>query len=409
MAAAYVMPSYVPTETLLTEFRQITSVLNQSGTFPETQNNHNKFNSSCGKAKSKCKREGRVVEDVKEEPASKKQHSEKSEQGRSSRMRYPNVKPLLPAQRSKAISASSKLDARCVVGDIFDNISDDGVDLDDGMLFSPEDQIHETENSGIKFDDCSRASEEYAESENDFRTKIRTPLSSGHSPVSLFSNCKSTSRKRLNQIVPYPRKPRQADYSCSICSEDYQCTVNENPWWAVYKHECPHCKQFQIPRIDISTASNAIELDPNVIALYGEGIEDGGDDEDSDNIDECNGMDEDDIEDLDFESEDDSFEFREPANPASTDDEIDSMKKDEASKLLILMCHARTCSGRHSSPKHEEICRSTKFLMLHIRDCKGMDGQGRECQFPWCKPCKKMLKHLSSCSNPEACDICCPL
>lgn len=33
----------------------------------------------------------------------------------------------------------------------------------------------------------------------------------------------------------------------------------------------------QIPRIDINAPSNAIELDPNVAALYGEGVADSGD------------------------------------------------------------------------------------------------------------------------------------
>ena len=33
----------------------------------------------------------------------------------------------------------------------------------------------------------------------------------------------------------------------------------------------------QIPRIDINAPSNAIELDPNVSALYGEGVADSSD------------------------------------------------------------------------------------------------------------------------------------
>ncbi len=31
---------------------------------------------------------------------------------------------------------------------------------------------------------------------------------------------------------------------------------------------------LQVPRIDITAPSNAVELDPNVAALYGEGLED---------------------------------------------------------------------------------------------------------------------------------------
>ena len=78
-------------------------------------------------------------------------------------------------------------------------------------------------------------------------------------------------RRRLNQIVPNPRKPRTADYTCSICNESYQLIVTDNPWWAVYTHECPACRKIQIPRIDINNVNNAIELDPNIVALYGEG------------------------------------------------------------------------------------------------------------------------------------------
>ena len=54
--------------------------------------------------------------------------------------------------------------------------------------------------------------------------------------------------------------------------------------WAVYMHECPRCKQIQIPRLDINTPSNAIELDPNTMALYGEGLEDGGEDGNADDF-----------------------------------------------------------------------------------------------------------------------------
>ena len=37
------------------------------------------------------------------------------------------------------------------------------------------------------------------------------------------------------------------------------------------------CCRHQIPRIDINAPSNAIELDPNVSALYGEGVADSSD------------------------------------------------------------------------------------------------------------------------------------
>lgn len=35
----------------------------------------------------------------------------------------------------------------------------------------------------------------------------------------------SRRRRRLNQIVPNPRKPRQAEYHCSVCNEPYSCIV----------------------------------------------------------------------------------------------------------------------------------------------------------------------------------------
>ena len=58
--------------------------------------------------------------------------------------------------------------------------------------------------------------------------------------------------------------------------------VQENSWWAIYRHSCPHCGEVQVPRIDINAEQNAMELDVNVMALYGEGGD--GDEEDSDEV-----------------------------------------------------------------------------------------------------------------------------
>ena len=162
-------------------------------------------------------------------------------------------------------------------------------------------------------------------------------------------------RRRLNLIVPNPRKPRTADYMCSLCTEMYQVVVGDNPWWAVYSQQCPQCKQQQVPRIDINSASNAIELDPNVMALYGEGVEDSGDDE-------CEGGSE--------EEDEAEKDFDEEAVAAAAEADQDDLRNDvhpfdgegllaaeEASKLLVLMCHARSCTGIHASPKHSEICK----------------------------------------------------
>lgn len=162
-------------------------------------------------------------------------------------------------------------------------------------------------------------------------------------------------RRRLNLIVPNPRKPRTADYMCSLCTEMYQVVVGDNPWWAVYSQQCPQCKQQQVPRIDINSASNAIELDPNVMALYGEGVEDSGDEE-------CEGGSE--------EEDEAEKDFDEEAVAAAAEADQDDLRNDvhpfdgegllaveEASKLLVLMCHARSCTGVHASPKHSEICK----------------------------------------------------
>jgi transcription elongation factor Elf1 len=222
----------------------------------------------------------------------------------------------------------------------------------------------------------------------------------------------SRRRRRLNQIVPNPRKPRQADYNCSVCNEAYSCIVQDNPWWAVYHHECPKCHLIQVPRIDIGLNSNAVENDPNVTALYGEGIDDSGDEGDEDSCSE-DGNDNEDEENILVSGDNNTS----PNDELAAEDEVDDEKpfdgegllgQEEASKLLVLMCHARTCSGHHASPKHAEICRSTKFLMLHIRDCTGRDLHARECKFPWCLPCKKMLRHLTRCYDPANCAVCNP-
>jgi hypothetical protein len=245
-------------------------------------------------------------------------------------------------------------------------------------------------------------------------------------------------RRRLNQIVPNPRKSRTADYTCSLCSEPYQVVVPENPWWAVYTHECPKCKQKQIPRIDINAPANAVELDPNVVALYGEGVEDSDDegvdfsDEDEDEDEEGASQAQSVIAAQEGDGDRTSLENLEPtwdgvvaaagggggggggggdAVKVEEDQPFDGeglLAKEEASKLLVLMCHARSCTGSHSSDKHAEICKSTKYLMLHIRDCRGTDLHGRDCLFPWCRPCRKMLRHLTQCYVPDTCNVCNP-
>lgn len=207
-------------------------------------------------------------------------------------------------------------------------------------------------------------------------------------------------RRRLSQIVPNPRKPRIADYICSLCNEQYQHSIVENSWWAVAYQQCKKCNQMQIPRIDIMAEANAIEHDPNVQALYGEGLEDSGDEQiiEGDTTEE--GLYQEGEEEVGQEGAEEGDHFGSGADGL--------LEREEASKLLVLMCHARTCTGVHNSTKHAEICRSTKFLMLHIRDCSGVDVHGRPCRFPWCLPCKRMLQHLTHCYDPTSCSVCNP-
>lgn len=80
----------------------------------------------------------------------------------------------------------------------------------------------------------------------------------------------------------------------------------------------------------------------------------------------------------------------------------------EASRLLILMGHASSCPGRHKSAKHGEVCRSTKWMMLHVRDCPGTTSSYDVCPFAWCRKVKHLLFHLVSCTKPLCCAICAP-
>lgn len=61
---------------------------------------------------------------------------------------------------------------------------------------------------------------------------------------------------------------------------------------------------------------------------------------------------------------------------------------------------------RHESTKAEEVCRSAKWLMLHVRDCPGTTLTDDVCPFPWCRKVKHLLYHLLSCTVPHECDIC---
>ena len=81
---------------------------------------------------------------------------------------------------------------------------------------------------------------------------------------------------------------------------------------------------------------------------------------------------------------------------------------DHAARLLILMGHASTCPCHHRSSKHRDVCKSTKYLMLHVRDCPGTTSTLDVCPFPWCRKVKHLMYHLVSCIDSENCPICSP-
>lgn len=65
--------------------------------------------------------------------------------------------------------------------------------------------------------------------------------------------------------------------------------------------------------------------------------------------------------------------------------------------------------GRHRSENHNDVCRSTKWMMLHARDCPGTTVTSDICPFPWCRKVKHFLYHLVSCETPSECPICSPV
>merc|ERR1711988_147074 len=227
---------------------------------------------------------------------------------------------------------------------------------------------------------------------------------------------------------------KEVEYQCSSCRNVYSSKQKLNPWWALVKERCPDCGESQIPRIDITSQQNQIDCHPALLAEEGE----------EENEDE-------DLEafsiDLNYTrgniSMEDSVVSKKDNTKtvlSRTENLEDNVKKDrgdgterigmtgiaihngslaeveetnalnpaQAAQLLVLISHARTCSGKHESFGQREICRATKFLMLHIRDCDGKLLDGSDCCFSWCKPCKNLLTHLVSCSHQENCTVCNP-
>lgn len=168
-------------------------------------------------------------------------------------------------------------------------------------------------------------------------------------------------------------------FHCFSCRKAYYCIVQDNPWYSVARHTCPHCNQCQIPTLDILLPINARELDPNLDYFYHQ-IQD-NEFIDLNEVDDC---------------EDFALEFNEPVFRLVFSEYLQESEKPLHKivnlRLLALVIHAvRCCSGQHSNVKQANLCRQTKILLLHISRCRSLD-----CLFPYCPPCRSVLCYLSS-------------
>lgn len=267
----------------------------------------------------------------------------------------------------------------------------------------------------------------------------------------------NASKAPAGTIAAKNKGPRSVEYVCALCNETYASTCDVNPWWALTSHDCPKCSKTQIPRIDISVSANAIEYHPALLAhaedstssnsggasAASSGATGGGN---SMQINPSHvavspaflqtpsmGVPVGDFSKYPSDSEA-SSSFRSNENGESSDetlsddsdeDQLSPAEKAEnerfgknykgptfnswdASRLLILLSHASTCPGRHKDPRQREVCRSAKYLMLHVRDCSGTTSGFDVCPFPWCRKVKHLLYHLVSCVDPTNCEICTP-
>ncbi|VEU40384.1 unnamed protein product [Pseudo-nitzschia multistriata] len=249
-------------------------------------------------------------------------------------------------------------------------------------------------------------------------------------------------RKKPGHCKPGQKKkgPRVVEYLCSQCSEAYSSTCEFNPWWALAQHKCPKCGKTQIPRIDISSPANTIEYHPALLSHLEDGgrgnagsipsngvravvpampivsqIPDGASDVNSESDSDLSELSDDNIsigslKAAELESDLRSMTPAERAEHETFGSEYKGpvLSDEHASKLLILMGHAATCPCQHKLEKHRDVCRSVKYMMLHVRDCPGTTSTFDVCPFPWCRKVKHLLYHLVSCKEPDQCAICSP-
>ncbi|KAL7485169.1 hypothetical protein ACHAW6_010779 [Cyclotella cf. meneghiniana] len=265
-----------------------------------------------------------------------------------------------------------------------------------------------------------------------------------------------TSAPRSKKNAAYG--PRTVEYVCAVCNETYISTCEFNPWWALTSHDCPKCGKPQIPKLDISTPANEIDYHPALlsqednaklpsssmaasantsnpaatasqsaqpvqympkppahvkknlflsdseVSFTDESDGEGG----SGKYDESS-----EEEDTNYDNDMDSVtrEERAEREDFGFDYKGEVLSEDQAKRLLVLIEHASVCPGRHRSAKHRNVCHSTKYMMLHVRDCCGLLSNGDVCPFPWCRKTKHLLYHLLTCTKNDdgsKCSICCP-
>ncbi|GAX18384.1 hypothetical protein FisN_15Lh321 [Fistulifera solaris] len=243
-----------------------------------------------------------------------------------------------------------------------------------------------------------------------------------------------TTKRKKGSSGSKKRGPRNVEYMCALCNEVYNSTCDYNPWWALTQEECPKCQKTQIPRLDIGAPANAIEYHPALLAHAddaGGAAEPSaspesqdlpipataGDDMEYSDVDDSDLSDDDGLlsdASLDLDSDESvvlDSENMSPAEQAESEKfgaEYDGPKfsDSESARLLNLMLHASTCPCRHKSSNHYDVCRSAKWMMLHVRDCPGTTSTFDVCPFPWCRKTKHLLYHLVSCVFPRNCAIC---
>eukprot|EP01032_Pedospumella_encystans_P011780 gene11780-13673_t len=130
--------------------------------------------------------------------------------------------------------------------------------------------INHSENTSVAGGATAQGSS--SESETNKKRKVAESSAATNNATEIINTLSLPQQQLLRIIVPIPRGSRVAQYICSVCNVSYMQTVSSNPWWALYTHKCNHCKQLQIPRIDIGTWVNSVELDPYNAALYGDGV-----------------------------------------------------------------------------------------------------------------------------------------